>query len=150
MIGLGTLPWGDWSSATGVSDMGNLIVGNADSPEADFSTAFIWTPESGIRSLHDVLVNDLNVFTYGLELDYATGISGNGRFIIGHSFDDYSRSDIPWIVDLGETPPMIPPPRITPVPEASTYGFMAAALGAIVMAARMHRRRSVGLVARSE
>lgn len=78
---LGYLPGGaEASSALAVSDAGHVIAGWGTT--AAGHEAFLWTPESGMRRLADVLTEhglDLSGWT----LKEATGLSASGRTVVG-------------------------------------------------------------------
>jgi hypothetical protein len=40
------------------------------------------------------------------------------------------------VVDLGENPPVIDPPRLPAVPEPASYGLLAGALGVVLVVRR--------------
>ena len=69
------------SKATGVSADGSVVVG--ESQTADGKEAFIWTAESNeMRSLRDVLEEDLGVDLTGWTLDMPPVISSDGETVI--------------------------------------------------------------------
>src|ERR1035441_8192120 len=89
MVGLGYLPGGTNSSATGASADGSIVVGNGVGNDG-YDEAFRWTAGSGMQSLWDVLVtNGLNFDP--AELLIASGISADGNTIVGSDY--YSTSD---------------------------------------------------------
>jgi probable HAF family extracellular repeat protein len=75
LSGLGT---GGFAEA--VSGDGSVIVGEA---ETGTSTAFIWDAAHGMRSLQDLLQNQYGVDLTGWKLLQASGISDDGRTIVG-------------------------------------------------------------------
>jgi probable HAF family extracellular repeat protein len=110
MVGLGNLPGHYLSYANGVSADGSIIVGVSYFYHDDLmqveTTAFIWDAVHGMRSLRDVLIID-----YGLNLSDghlwdATGISDDGRTIVGNGYIPPAGTG--WIAVLSE--PLTPPP----------------------------------------
>jgi probable HAF family extracellular repeat protein len=86
MVGLGILPGGDSSSATAVSSDGSVVVGNSYTAWGfpRINEAFIWDQVNGMRRLEDVLVAGGADLTGWSELTAATGISADGRTIVGY------------------------------------------------------------------
>ncbi|MEJ5253227.1 MAG: hypothetical protein HPY54_03015 [Chthonomonadetes bacterium] len=76
---LGTLG-GSLSEASGISASGTVVVGWSAIPSGDFH-AFRWTPERGMEDLNTVYASLLQ----GVELETATAISPDGRFIVGRA-----------------------------------------------------------------
>jgi probable HAF family extracellular repeat protein len=103
MVGLGDLPGGVFNSvANDVSADGCVIVGSSriDSVPTPHG-AFVWDPVHGMRSLRDVLVNEygMGAQLQGWDLNFATGISADGRTICG--YDLASNGDASaWVVRL--------------------------------------------------
>lgn len=128
---LGFLPGGDWSEARGVSGDGSMVVGTAGSPLGfEGLEAFVWTPESGMQRLIEVLVEDygLGDDLAGWRLHDAFDVSANGRYIVGTGRNPDGTGE-GWMVDL----------QFTPVPEPSFYGAFAAGLLGLMM---VWRRRT--------
>lgn len=124
IVGLGKGPGFISTIALGVSDDGSTVIGDGTT-----GGGFIWTPESGLRHLLDVVKRD-----YGLA-DQLSGwtnlipsaISPDGRFIVGNGVEDGMVSG--WLLDRGLDPIAIaPPPLMSPVPEPATYGWAAVLL----------------------
>ncbi len=81
MIGLGDLDGGTfWSRAYDVSSDGSVVVGYGNS--ASGAEAFRWTESTGMQSLNDILTSN-GVDLTGWTLTQATGVSGDGRTIVG-------------------------------------------------------------------
>lgn len=100
MEGVGTLPGDTSSSALAVSADGSVVVGlSCRGLEGD--TAFIWDPVHGIRSLRDLLVNEYDLDLTGWMLRGASGISADGRTIVGYGLDPSGR-DRAWVAVLPE------------------------------------------------
>lgn len=102
MVGLGNLPDGSFVSsvANDLSGDGSLIVGEGQS-ESGVSTAFVWDPIHGMRSLRDVLVNDYGLDLSGWTLEAASGISADGRAIAGLGTNPSGEHEA-WIAFLPE------------------------------------------------
>jgi uncharacterized membrane protein len=99
MVGLGDLPSGPFSSrAFDVSDDGLTIVGMGRTSEG--SKAFIWDPQNGIRSL-EVVLAAMGIDVDGWDLKRATGISADGRTIVGVAASDAS-VDFGFVVVIPE------------------------------------------------
>jgi uncharacterized membrane protein len=117
-----------WTAATGMVDIGDLdgggVLAQANAMTPDGSTivgtggvqgncspfgcqtlghAFIWDAQRGMRDLNDVLpAMGLNL--NGWVLNQATGISADGRVIVGTGTDPQTNTQA-WRVDLGGPPP---------------------------------------------
>ena len=99
LVGLGDLPGADnWSEAVAVSADGSIVVGESftDLPGGG---AFIWDETHGMRQLHAVLL-DAGLDVAGWTLSVATGISADGRTIIGRGIDP-ENNYLPWLATLG-------------------------------------------------
>jgi probable HAF family extracellular repeat protein len=106
MVGLGFLPDGRASSmANDVSRDGNRIVGWSQAARGP-QTAFLWTPDWGMRSLRQVLGADSELDLEGVELLTATSISDDGLVVAGSGRHD--GRPITWIAELTEAPPAGP------------------------------------------
>lgn len=98
MVGLGFLPGWSASFAQAVSADGSTIVGY-DGSYAN-SEPFIWDAVHGMRSLRQVLIGqgaDLTGWTLGL----ATGVSADGRTIVGYGTNPNGQQEA-WIAVLPE------------------------------------------------
>ena len=99
MQGLGTLhPTGSdtFSAAHALSADGSVIVGETVTPGG--TRAFIWTESDGMRRVSDVLA-DHDISTTGWLLLSATGVSADGRTIVGYGFSS-SGSIRGWVAQL--------------------------------------------------
>jgi probable HAF family extracellular repeat protein len=104
MVGLGELPGGGYSSiAWDVSANGSIVVGESISGPS--TEAFIWDPANGICSLKQVLVNEYGLDLTGWHLTAATGVSADGRTIVGWGGNPNGFVE-GWIAHLGT--PVIP------------------------------------------
>lgn len=112
LVSLGDLPGGtNGSGATSVSANGAVIVGYADTGPSVYE-AFIWDQAHGIRNLREVLVNEHGLNLAGWTLTRATGISGNGRVIVGYGTNPSGQQEgwiarlagwhAPWILEQPE------------------------------------------------
>jgi probable HAF family extracellular repeat protein len=108
MIGLGSLPGGFVSAATGVSADGSVIVGYSVGGEV-----FVWNSTQGMRSLREILTND-----YGLDLtgwgalSYAGNpqVSADGLTIVGQGWNPNGNLEA-WIARLNpQNNPSVPEP----------------------------------------
>ena len=92
---LGTLPYGDWSWAYGVSADGAVVVGVAENA-AGWTRAFRWTASGGMQDLD----------TLGGRDSAARGVSADGSVVVGTDLDYYDYNDyyaraFRWTVDSG-------------------------------------------------
>ena len=95
MEGLGDLPGGPvQSTAFDVSDDGAIVVGFATTGAG--SEAFIWDAAHGMRNLKDVLVAAGVTALAGWTLTEATGISADGRTVIGNGTNPSGQAE-GWI-----------------------------------------------------
>jgi probable HAF family extracellular repeat protein len=110
MSGLGDLPGGAFASwASAVSRDGSIVVGGANAHvELDPSgfplgrgDAFIWDAAHGMRNLRDLLVNDFGLNLDGWALNGATGVSEDGRTIVGTGFNPEGNQEA-WIATIPE------------------------------------------------
>jgi autotransporter-associated beta strand protein/probable HAF family extracellular repeat protein len=79
MVGLGYLPGGVVSIATGVSADGSVVVGQ--SFIGDDNQAFRWTQSLGMQSIAGIL--SANGDSVGMQLNFASGVSADGITIVG-------------------------------------------------------------------
>lgn len=86
-----------------VSDDGAVVVGEKIYPALGLRgfQAAIWTEEHGLRTVEDVLANDLGIDIGGWQLQRATGISADGRVITGFGLSPSNRREV-WRVVLDE------------------------------------------------
>lgn len=96
MVGLGHLPGSTNGVAYAVSGDGSVIVG--ESKSASGETAFIWDNVNGIRNLQSVLSSNYHLNLTGWKLTSATGISADGKTIVGSS--RHSNRDEAWMAHL--------------------------------------------------
>jgi probable HAF family extracellular repeat protein len=82
MVSIGNLPGRQTTHPFGVSTDGRFIVGSSFSDPAH-GNAFIWDAEHGIRNLQSVLQADYNLNLTGWTLEAASGITPNGKVIVG-------------------------------------------------------------------
>jgi uncharacterized membrane protein len=86
---------------TGVRDIslrGNVAVGSSRLL-AEGQVAFIWTPEAGLRSLKDVLINDFGLPLDGWSLSIAFAVSDDGQAIVGSGLNPDGNTEA-WLVRL--------------------------------------------------
>jgi probable HAF family extracellular repeat protein len=128
MVGLGVLNSHFNSAAYGVSADGSVIVGTSWSGMG--SEAFLWTADSGMQNLRDLLiaVGATELENWG-PLYSATGISADGRTIVGQGRNPDGNLEA-WIATL---------PQVSSAPEPST--FVLAGFGALAVVVFARRRR---------
>ncbi len=101
MSGLGDLSGGlSYSKAWGVSADGSVVVGQSHSGSGGYE-AFVWESVNGMRSLREVLVNDLGLDLTGWTLKIANAVSDDGLTIVGSGMNpsgDYEG----WIATIPE------------------------------------------------
>jgi uncharacterized membrane protein len=103
MVGLGDLPGGTLlSEALAVSGDGSVIVGFGQDDSAPFQHAVIWTDSNGPERLLDVLVARGAAGLEGWQLLTATGVSADGRWVIGAGLKDGKTSA--FLADLAVVP----------------------------------------------
>jgi probable HAF family extracellular repeat protein len=100
MVGLGAVPIGLASSslATAVSADGTVVVGGTIVTSA--GEALIWDPSHGMRKLKDVLVQEYGLDLAGWALNFAHGVSADGRTIVGDGINPSGQQEA-WIAVLG-------------------------------------------------
>jgi probable HAF family extracellular repeat protein len=98
------------SFAWDVSADGSTVVGYAD--DADRGQAFIWTEDSGLQTVQKILT-DAGVDLTGWQLKEATGISNNGRKIVGRGINPDGNTEA-WLADLDGTATAVPTPAMLP------------------------------------
>jgi probable HAF family extracellular repeat protein len=93
MVGLGYLPGGEWfSSASGVSADGSVVVGSSDS--ASGNEAFRWTQATGMVGLGNL------EWEWGSFGD-ASGVSTDGSVVVGYSSNELSFEAFRWTQQTG-------------------------------------------------
>jgi uncharacterized membrane protein len=98
MVGLGDLPGGDFNSeAMGISGDGRIIVGRGRSANGD--EAFIWNETDGMQPLAAVLAAIGAPEATGWTLTAATGISADGRTIVGYGTNPLGGTEA-WVARL--------------------------------------------------
>jgi probable HAF family extracellular repeat protein len=98
MQSLGDLPGNfESSEAFAVSSDGRTIVGSGYTDRQ--TEAFLWTEAHGMRKLTDVLSTDHGIDVGEVYLRDATGVSADGRVIVGWGTDVTDRRFV-WRVDL--------------------------------------------------
>ena len=105
MKGLGFIDdnplYGYIGHAFGVSADGSVVVGISASASASSFEAFIWDEDNGMRSLKEVLINDLSLDLTGWRLRKATGISDDGFTIVGYGTNPSGNREA-WIASIPE------------------------------------------------
>lgn len=98
LVSLGLLPNGNYhGQAHAVSADGNTVVGFSG------GEAFIWEPSHGMRSVRDVLSVEYGLGSEldGWYLNAATGISADGRTIVGYGVNPQGETEA-WIATIPE------------------------------------------------
>lgn len=119
---LGYLPFSgsiQHSAATAVSADGSIIVGWSETDSGH--EAFLWDPHHGMRSLRDVLIADCALDLTGWWLTAATGVSADGRTVVGY----------------GTNPDRVTEAWLAVIPEPATLSFLA--LGGLAVLRRRRR-----------
>ena len=138
MVGLGILPGFISSRAGDVSADGSVVVGWGNS--ATDTEAFLWDTTHGIRSLRDVLINDFGLSTSlaGWKLEYARGISDDGRVVVGYGFNPNGEREA-WIARLDPQPTLAGDYNSDSVVDTADYIVWRYGLDTIVHAERLQR-----------
>jgi len=129
---LGDLPGGaELSKALAVSDAGHVIAGWGTT--AAGHEAFLWTPESGMRRLADVLTEQ-GLDLSGWTLEQATGLSASGRTVVGWGTNPSGETE-GFVATL--------PARVIPAPALGRFGvaLLVGTLIAVASAAVARKRR---------
>jgi probable HAF family extracellular repeat protein len=102
-LGLGNLPGRRTSHVDALSADGSIIVGGiiGDQIGQHGSVAFVWDAHRGIRLLQEVLVDDYGLDLMGWTLSGASGISADGRTIVGSGYNPDGQFE-GWIAVLPE------------------------------------------------
>jgi uncharacterized membrane protein len=120
VVGLFDLPPGFVADANAVSADGRVIVGSFGSSDFD---AFIWDADKGMRLLVDVLRDDYGLAVDGFQrLSSATGISADGKVIVGTGLTSSSGRQEAFIANLRSTSDVSAP---APVPAPATLALLA-------------------------
>ena len=69
--------------------------------DASGTQLFLWDKDHGLRNLRDLLVDDYGLDLTGWLLDYAQGISGDGKTIVGRGFNPDGHEE-GWIAVIPE------------------------------------------------
>jgi probable HAF family extracellular repeat protein len=126
VIGLGHLPGGalSLSYAYGVSADGSVVVGRSNSQVGD--QAFVWTPQTGMLALSDILIaSGIDPAQDGWTvLTQASAVTPDGRFVAG--FGDRNGHREGFLADL------------VAIPEPSS--FLLLSLGSVLLCGRFKSR----------
>lgn len=106
MTDLGDLS-GSWNyyGPSAVSGDGSIVVGVAQ--RENENAAFIWDQTHGMRAVREVLTNEHGIDLTTWRLQWATGVSADGRTIVGNGVNPTGQSEA-WIAFLGDPPPPCP------------------------------------------
>ncbi len=99
MVSLGYLPGDDRSSALAVSGDGSIVVGRSESPGP--RTAFIWDEVHGMQDVKELLESDFSLDLSGWKLTEASGVSADGRIIVGYGTNPTGGAEA-WIAEVPE------------------------------------------------
>jgi probable HAF family extracellular repeat protein len=89
----------DYRQGLAASADGSIIVGSYLPPAGQPGASFIWTANSDILNLQAQLINDYGLNLDGWSLEQPTGISADGRTIVGNGRNPCGEYE-PWIVRL--------------------------------------------------
>ena len=136
MVGLGDLPGGGafWSGAAATSADGSVVVSLATSESG--IEAFVWDSTHGMRELDQVLTG-LGLDLTGWWLENATGISADGRVIVGTGTNPNGYYEA-WIATFPE--PSAGLPALAPVSLGLLGGLLALVGAARAVGLRRRRR----------
>jgi probable HAF family extracellular repeat protein len=102
IVGLGFLPGGTSSEAVSVSADGFVVVGQSS------GGAFRWTATDGMRSIHDILVNDYGLGSEltGWNLRHVRACSADGSVIVGDGVNPAGGTEA-WVARLDSSAPTV-------------------------------------------
>jgi len=100
MVGLGFLPGGHESTASGVNADGTVVVGQAGEASGQHQ-AYRWTRATRMQSVLTLLQAAKVVFMAGWRLTSANGVSADGTVIVGDGVDPLGNTQA-WIARLPE------------------------------------------------
>ncbi|MGA2569350.1 MAG: hypothetical protein ABSF23_02415 [Terracidiphilus sp.] len=86
MVSLGRLPGTSITHPGSVNANGTIVVGGGYA-DRDHATAFIWDAAHGMRSLQNALQSDYGLNLAGWHLQHASGITPDGKVIVGWGID---------------------------------------------------------------
>jgi probable HAF family extracellular repeat protein len=130
MVDLSRPAGGNYSQAWGMSADGSVVVGEAG--VAGERVPAIWTQETGMRNLVDVLVElGLADAMEGWDLEQATTISADGLTVVGSGFNPDGDEEA-WIAHLGA-------PSLIEIPTASNAA-LAVLAALLALAGVVHLR----------
>ena len=135
VVGLGWLPGTtdndppNFVEVRGINDDGGIIVGSIRSSSQGPVQAFIWTADSGMQDLQQLLIDEYGLASSlaGWSLSTARGISANGRFIVGAGVNPAGAQE-GWLV------------RLESVPEPATLILALCGLVGVVCLRGRHRQ----------
>ncbi len=130
IVGLGFLSMDrTFSVANGVSGDGSRIVGLSYVENYGPYEAFLWTEESGMRRLLDVLAENGATGLSGWKLDEATAISVDGKWVVGRASNAAGHSQA-FLASIDM--------QVVPLPAAFwLFGGALATIGALRRSAKM-------------
>ena len=109
MVQIGTLGFDTSAQAYDVSADGSVIVG-ASGTVLSGNTAFVWTPQCGMESLQDRLIAEGANIPPGVFLDFATGVTADGRTIVGRALNPAIKGGPPFSAFVATLPAREPCP----------------------------------------
>jgi probable HAF family extracellular repeat protein len=98
---LGKLPEAFGCLPAGTSADGSVVVGTCSGFFDDDDGVFIWTEQDGVRFLRDVLEQEHGLDLTGWQLRSATGVSADGRVIVGSGRNPDGFASQAWRAVLG-------------------------------------------------
>ena len=117
--------------AADASGDGSVVVG-PDRIATFPATSFIWDEQHGCRTLSDALTNEFGLDLSGWFLISATGISDDGRTIVGYGQNPQGDREA-WMAVIQPSVPLVPALGLTP---RVLLGALLAGMGLFVF----HRR----------
>ena len=128
---IGTLG-GSRSECRAISGDGSTVVGIVDPSGTGEpgEVAFIWDNVFGMRSLQDLLVNDLGLDLTGWTLRRAKGVSLDGQYIVGVGYNPDGNIE-GWLANIGGDP----------VPEPTTILLLSSGIIGLAGFRRKFRKK---------
>jgi probable HAF family extracellular repeat protein len=113
MSGLGFLPGTNVGIAFDVSADGSVVVGGC---VPSLNGGFVWTVDRGMRHVKDMLVDDYGLDLMGMDLFLVTGISDDGKTLVGYGKRPESQFTESWIAHIPEPSAILLLGAAAPIP----------------------------------